>query len=87
MKALILIALCVSAVTAGSRAASAQEGCRASQYSCSQMHASCEQRCQNGNNPSACIARTCSVSLSGCKANGIWKSVASPSCWKINNRS
>lgn len=65
----------------------AQEGCRDSRNSCSQLNASCEKACQGGNNPSACVARTCSVSLTGCKANGVWKSVLSPACWKTNNRS
>jgi hypothetical protein len=25
--------------------------------------------------------------MTGCKANGVWKSVLSPACWKTNNRS
>jgi len=87
MKATILITLTLAAWFAAHQAASAQEGCRASQNSCSQINASCEQNCQKGNNPSACVARLCSVPLSGCKANGVWKSVASQSCWKTNNRS
>ncbi|MCU4179424.1 hypothetical protein [Bosea sp. BH3] len=87
MKAVILIALGLSASMAGYGPAGAQEGCRASQNSCSQINASCERNCQKGNNPSACVARLCSVPLSGCKANGVWKSVASQSCWKTSNRS
>jgi hypothetical protein len=65
----------------------AQDGCKDSRSSCSQLNASCEKACQGGNNPSACIARTCSIALTGCKANGVWKSVVSPACWKTNIRS
>lgn len=87
MKAMFAIALGLSAMMAAHQTAGAQEGCRAAQSSCSQMNASCEQKCQAGNNPSACVARLCSVPFSGCKANGVWKSVASPTCLKTNNRS
>ena len=87
MKAMILIALGLSALMAVNLPAGAQEGCRASRISCSQMNANCERNCQNGNNPSACVAQLCSVALNGCKANGVWKAATSPGCWKTNNRS
>ncbi|AMJ63076.1 hypothetical protein AXW83_24725 [Bosea sp. PAMC 26642] len=77
-----LIAL---AAMAGS--AVAQEGCKTSQLSCSQISADCTKKCQSANSPSACEARLCTVPFSTCKANGVWKSVASPACWKTNNRS
>jgi len=87
MKALILMTLCLSALMAVNRPAGAQEGCRTSQISCSQMNANCERNCQNGSNPSACVAQLCSVALNGCKANGVWKAATSPACWRTNNRS
>jgi len=87
MKSLLAIALGLSALMMGYQTAGAQEGCRGVQSSCSQMNASCEQKCQGGNNPSACVARLCSVPFTGCKVNGVWKSVASPTCLKTNNRS
>ncbi len=65
----------------------AQDGCKAAQSSCSQMNASCEQKCQGAsNNPSGCIARSCSATFSTCKANGVWKVPGSAGCWKTNNR-
>lgn len=76
-----LVALFVATV------GNAQEGCRASQRSCSQMNADCEQKCQGGNNPSACVARICSNAFTGCKANGVWKGAAATACWKTGNRS
>lgn len=67
--------------------AAAQDGCKAAQRSCSEMNATCEKNCQGAsNNPSACIARTCSVTFNTCKANGVWKAPGSPGCWKTNNR-
>ncbi len=65
----------------------AQDGCQQVQRSCSQMNARCESTCQAANNPSACIARVCSVNLTSCKANGIWKPAGGAACWKTNNRS
>ncbi|RYE33008.1 MAG: hypothetical protein EOP23_10260 [Hyphomicrobiales bacterium] len=87
MKVTLAIMFGLSALIAGYQTAGAQEGCRAAQSSCSQMNASCEQKCQTGNSPSTCIARLCSVPFSGCKVNGVWKSAASPTCLKTNNRS
>ncbi|HEY5796304.1 MAG TPA: hypothetical protein VIU82_14955 [Bosea sp. (in: a-proteobacteria)] len=68
--------------------ATAQDGCKAAQSSCSQMNATCEKNCQGaGNNPSGCIARSCSTTFNTCKANGVWKAPGSAGCWKTNNRS
>jgi predicted secreted protein len=67
---------------------SAQEGCKTVQFSCSQMNQRCERACQSGRDPSICIARTCSIAMTGCKSTGTWKSqVAGAACWKTNNRS
>ena len=63
MKAVLAIELGLAALLAGYQAAGAQEGCRAVKSSCSQMNASCEQKCQAGNNPSACVARLCATSV------------------------
>ncbi len=87
MKAVLAIVLGLAALMAGYQGASAQEGCRAVKSSCTQMNASCEQKCQPSNSPSSCIARLCSVPFSGCKVNGVWKSNASPTCLKTSNRS
>lgn len=66
----------------------AQDGCQMAQRSCSQMNAVCESNCQKtANNPAACIARACTQSLVGCKANGVWKGAAASACWRTNNRS
>lgn len=66
--------------------ATAQEGCKTAQSSCSQMNATCEKNCQGSNNPSACVARSCSSTLNTCKANGVWKAPGSAGFWKTNNR-
>ncbi|WP_306226605.1 hypothetical protein [Bosea beijingensis] len=87
MKVVLAIALGLAALAGGYQTVGAQEACQAARSSCSQMNASCEQKCQAGNNPSVCVARLCSVPFSGCKANGIWKSASSPTCLKTNNRS
>ena len=87
MKAMTALLLSVSFLAASHQAAMAQEGCRTARSSCSQINADCTQRCQKGTNPSACVARLCTVPFDGCKATGIWKSVASVACWKTNNRS
>lgn len=87
MKAALAITLGLAALMAGHQSAGAQEGCRAVQSSCTQMNASCEQKCQKSNSPSTCIARLCSVPFGGCKVNGVWKSNASPTCLKTSNRS
>lgn len=87
MKAALAIALGLWILVAGYQNAGAQEACRPARSSCSQMNASCEQKCKTGNNPSACVARLCSTPYSGCKINGIWRSASSPTCLKTNNRS
>jgi hypothetical protein len=51
------------------------------------MNARCERNCQNNNNPSACIARACSVNLTSCQANGIWQPRGGAACWRTNSRS
>lgn len=87
MKRQLIFAAVTLACLAHGGSAWAQEGCKTVQRSCSQMNTECESRCQNGNNPSACIARLCSVHLSSCKANGVWKPAGGAACWKTNNRS
>ncbi len=87
MKTIIGVMFGVLLFAAAPEFAIAQEGCRAARGSCSQMNADCEKKCQAGTNPSACVARVCSGAMTGCKANGVWKSVLSPACWKTNNRS
>jgi predicted secreted protein len=68
--------------------ASAQEGCKTVQFSCTQMNQRCEKACQSGRDPSICIARTCSISMTSCKSTGTWKSqMSGAACWKTNNRS
>jgi len=83
----LAISLAISAALSFFSPAAAQEGCRQVQASCSQMNQTCERNCQNGNNPSACIARFCSVNMNSCKANGVWKPQGGAACWKTNNRS
>lgn len=87
MKAVFAITLGLYALLASYQSAGAQEACQAVRSSCSQMNASCEQKCKTGNNPSACVARLCSTPYSGCKINGIWRSASSPTCLKTNNQS
>jgi hypothetical protein len=65
----------------------AQDGCQTVQRSCSQMNQTCEQRCQNQRNPSSCIATACSVNLTSCKSNGVWKPPGGAACWRTSNRS
>lgn len=86
MKTLIASVFGLVALVATTTIASAQDGCKAAQNSCTQMNATCEARCQNTNNPSTCVARSCSGALNTCKANGVWKSPGSAGCWKTNNR-
>lgn len=87
MKAALAITLGLWALMASHQSVGAQEACQAARSSCSQMNASCEQKCKTGNNPSACVARLCSTPYSGCKINGIWRSASSPTCLKTNDRS
>lgn len=86
MKSVIAIVFSLFALASAPHPAFAQEGCKVAQSSCSQMNANCEKLCQNSNNPSACVARSCSGALTVCKANGVWRSPGSPGCWKTNNR-
>lgn len=74
-------------VTVGASSAFAQEGCKPTQSSCSQMKARCEQICTAQANPSRCVAATCEVALPGCKANGVWAVRGGAACWKTSNRS
>lgn len=87
MKAIVRMAFVAVMLAASAISGAAQEGCKTAQSSCSQLNADCERKCQNGNDPSACVARFCSVALTACKANGVWKVARSPGCWKTNNRS
>lgn len=89
MKRVAIIAgICVTALLGAAGMAAAQEGCRQVRQSCSTMFKECERRCQSGNNPSACVARTCSTPFNGCKANGVWRSVVTGSaCWSTTDRS
>lgn len=87
MKSVLSFAVLLGLCFASSNSVSAQEGCQTVQRSCSQMNQVCERNCQNGNNPSACVARFCSVNLTACKANGVWKPQGGAACWKTNNRS
>lgn len=88
MRALTAFLLGSLMLAAAAHPAIAQEGCKTAQSSCSQMNATCEKNCQGAsNNPSACIARSCSTTLSTCKANGVWKAPGSAGCWKTTNRS
>jgi len=85
---ILVLSLATLATATLAPAALAQEGCKPSKLSCSQLNAGCEKTCQNFPNPSACIARSCTVNLTSCKANGVWKSAATASaCWKTTNRS
>ncbi len=86
MKLLPLIAGVFFIFTIGT-GAQAQDGCKVVNASCSQMNARCERNCQNNNNPSACIARACSVNLTSCQANGIWQPRGGAACWRTNSRS
>ncbi|PTM39349.1 hypothetical protein [Bosea sp. 124] len=87
MKTVTALVLGFIVLAATLHPATAQDGCKAAQSSCSQINASCEQKCQAaGNNPSGCIARLCSATFSTCKANGVWKAPGSAGCWKTNNR-
>ncbi len=58
----------------------AQEGCRPTASSCTQLYQNCEALCQkNSNNPGACIGRTCATPLTECKGTGVWRSRATSS--------
>ncbi len=67
----------------------AQEGCRTTANSCTQIYQGCEARCQkSSNNASACIAKVCTTPLTECKGTGVWRSRATSSaCWKTNKLS
>lgn len=65
----------------------AQENCRPATRSCTEMHATCARICRDGNNPDACIARTCSAALPVCQSTGVWSVRGSATCWKTSNRS
>lgn len=66
----------------------AQQGCKATQYSCSQMYADCAKTCRARGSADVCIAKYCSTSLTECKANGVWKSTSSASaCWTTTKKS
>ncbi len=87
MRTIIASGFGLIALAATSNPAFAQEGCQATQRSCSKIYQRCESNCQNRNNPSACAARICGYALAGCKANGVWNASAATACWKTNNRS
>jgi len=87
MRLLAQIIATASLIVLAHSSATAQEGCRASKFSCSQMNADCESKCRKaGNNPAGCIARLCTAALPTCKANGVWRAGSSPACWTTTNR-
>jgi len=85
MGRLLLSALILSAGLGGQ--ASALEGCKTVQTSCSQMYATCEKVCSRLANPSRCMSMGCEISLPQCRSTGIWRSRnGSNGCWTTSNR-
>lgn len=69
-------------------AAQAQQGCKATPYSCSQLYSDCEKKCRARGSADICIAKFCSTNMTECKANGVWKSTSSASaCWTTTKKS
>ena len=84
------IAAVLFVATAGlAPAAYAQQGCKATQLSCSQLNKTCEQTCKNrGGKADSCIALYCATNMPTCKAEGVWKSTSAASaCWTTTKRS
>lgn len=67
--------------------ASAQEACQPSKSSCTGMYQSCQTLCATATNPARCAASTCEISVTECRATGIWKArSARAACWTTQNR-
>lgn len=87
MRILMTIAFSAAAIVI-SGTAFAQETCQKSAKSCSGMYADCQKLCGNSANPARCAASTCDVSVSECKATGVWRSRAQrTACWVTTNKS
>jgi hypothetical protein len=89
MKTRLAFASALLFATAGlAPAAQAQQGCKATASSCSQMYAACEKTCRAQGKSDACIAQYCSTNMTQCKANGMWKSTSAASaCWVTTKKS
>jgi hypothetical protein len=89
MKMSLAFAAMLLFATAGLPSVShAQQGCKTSTYSCSQLYNDCEKKCRARGTGDICIAKFCSTGLSDCKATGVWKSASSGSaCWTTTKRS
>ncbi|WP_293865744.1 hypothetical protein [uncultured Alsobacter sp.] len=89
MKTWLAFASVALVATLGAASPSAaQQGCKPTALSCSQLNASCEKTCRAQGKSDACIAQYCSTNLVACKANGVWKSTSSASaCWTTTKRS
>ena len=86
MRHLLSVAVFVGSVFVGG-AAIAQDGCRATNLSCSGLYANCEKVCQNLPNPARCVAASCDRNMPECQSSGMWKSRnGSVACWRTSKK-
>lgn len=86
---LLAVAMAGLAMAGLASSAQAQQGCKATALSCSQLNKACEQTCRNrGAKAESCIALYCATNMPTCKSEGVWKSTSAASaCWTTTKRS